>query len=313
MPIDPEMAAFVERAADIFDAAYDRLPLAEQRRLYGEFCRRFDGPRPAGIEAHDHTIDGPAGPVPIRLYRPRQAGVLPAVIYFHGGGFVFGSPDTHALVTAALAARIPAAIVSVDYRLAPEHRFPTAFDDCYAVLDRVVAAAADHGIDPRRIAVAGDSAGANLAAAVALAARDRGGPQLSGQALVYGIFSTDFDRPSYREHAEAPFLTRAAMIEFVGAYLGGPVASDDPYVAPMAAASHAGLPPAFIAAAGIDPLRDDSAAYADRLRGAGVPVEHRCAPDLIHGYLRAVGSCWAAAAELDAMCAWLGRRLAEAS
>jgi acetyl esterase len=232
------------------------------------------------------------------------------VIYFHGGGFVFGSPDTHALVTAALAARIPAAVVSVDYRLAPEHRFPAAFDDCYAALDRVAEAAGEYGIDPRRIAVAGDSAGANLAAAVALAARDRRGPRLSAQALVYGIFDTDFDRPSYREHADAPFLTRAAMIDFVGIYLGGPTASDDPYVAPMAAASHAGLPPTFIAAAGIDPLRDDSADYADRLRGAGVAVAHRCAPDLIHGYLRAIGSCRAAAAEFDALCAWLAGRLA---
>jgi acetyl esterase len=313
VPIDPEMAAFVERAADIFDAAYERLPLAEQRRLYGEFCRRFDGPWPAGVETHDRTFDGPAGAIPARVYRPREAGLLPAVVYFHGGGWVFGSPDTHALVTAALASRIPAAVVSVDYRLAPEHRFPAAFDDSFAALQQVFANASDLGIDRRRIAVAGDSAGANLAAAVALAVRDRRGPRLSGQALVYGIFSTDFDRPSYREHAEAPFLTRAAMIEFVSTYLGGPAASDDPYVAPIAAASHDGLPPAFIAAAGIDPLRDDSAAFAGRLRGAGVPVEHRCAPDLIHGYLRAIGSCRAAAAEFDALCAWLARRLAVAS
>jgi len=313
VPIDPEMAAFVERAADLFDAAFDRLPLAEQRRVYGEFCRRFDGPWPAGIEAHDRTLDGPAGAIPVRLYRPRQAGLLPAVIYLHGGGWVFGNPDTHGQITAALAARIPAAVVSVDYRLAPEHRFPAAFDDSYAALQQVFANAADLGIDRRRIAVAGDSAGANLSAAVALAARDRAGPALAGQALIYGIFSTDFDRPSCWEHAEAPFLTRASMIDFVGTYLGGPVASDDPHVAPMAAASHADLPPAFIAAAGIDPLRDDSAAYAARLNDAGVAVEQRCAPDLIHGYLRAIGSCRAAAAEFDALCAWLARRLAAAA
>jgi acetyl esterase len=313
VPIDPEMAAFVERAADIFDSAFDQLPLVEQRRLYGEFCRRFEGPWPAGVEARDRTVDGPAGAIPVRVYRPRSAGFLPAVIYFHGGGWVFGSPDTHGQITATLAARIPAAVVSVDYRLAPEHRFPAAFDDSYAALQQVFTNAADLGIDRRRLAVAGDSAGANLSAAVALAARDRGGPALSGQGLVYGIFSTDFDRPSYLEHAEAPFLTRASMIGFVGAYLGGPVASDDPYAAPMAAASHAALPPAFIAAAGIDPLRDDSAAYAARLQGAGVAVEQRCAPDLIHGYLRAIGSCRAAAAEFDALCAWLARRLAAAS
>ena len=312
MPIDPEMAAFVERAADIFDATFDRQPLAEQRRLYNEFCRRFDGSWPAGIEAHDRTLDGPAGPIPVRLYRPRKAGLLPAVVYFHGGGWVFGNPDTHALVTAALAARIPAAVVSVDYRLAPEHRFPAAFDDSYAALQQVFANASDLGIDRRRLLVAGDSAGANLSAAVALAARDRGGPPLAGQALMYGVLDTDFDRPSYREHAEAPFLTRAAMIEFVATYLGGPAVSNDPYAAPMAAASHADLPPAFIAAAGIDPLRDDSAAYAACLDEAGVAVEHRCAAGLVHGYLRAIGSCRAAAAEFDALCAWLARRLAVA-
>jgi acetyl esterase len=313
VPIDPEMAAFVERAADLFDAAFDRLPLAEQRRLYGEFCRRFEGPWPAAVEAHDRTLDGPSGAIPVRLYRPRGAGLLPAVLYLHGGGWVFGNPDTHRQITATLAARVPAAVVSVDYRLAPEHRFPAAFDDSYAALQQVFASAADLGIDRRRIAIVGDSAGANLSAAVALAARDRSGPALAGQALIYGVFSTDFDRPSCREHADAPFLTRASMLDFVGAYLGGPVASDDPYVAPMAAASHADLPPAFIAAAGIDPLRDDSAVYAARLDEAGVAVEFRCAPDLIHGYLRAIGSCRAAAAEFDALCAWLARRLVVAS
>jgi acetyl esterase len=313
LPIDPEMVAFVDQAAETFDAAYDRLPLADQRRLYGEFCRRFDGPWPAAVEAQNCELQGPAGGVPIRLYRPRDEGLLPAVIYLHGGGWVFGNPDTHEQITAALAARIPAAVFSVDYRLAPEHCFPAAFEDGYAALSQVFATAADYGVDPRRIALAGDSAGANLAAAIALAARDRRGPRLSGQALVYGVFSTDFDRPSCWEHAEAPFLSRASMFEYVGAYLGGPVASDDPYVAPIAAASHADLPAAFIAAAGIDPLRDDSAAYAALLRGAGISVEHRCAPGLTHGYLRAIGSCRAAAAEFDALCAWLARRLAAAS
>ena len=309
MTIDPEMEAFVDQAAEVFDAAFERLPLAEQRRLYGEFCRRFDGPRPAGLEMRDLEAPGPAGPVPVRLYRPRNAGVLPAVIYLHGGGWIFGSPDTHGQITAALAARIPAAVFSVDYRLAPEHRFPAAFDDGYAALCHIVAGAAELGVDRRRIALAGDSAGANLAAAIALAARDRQGPPVSAQALIYGVFSTDFDRPSCWEHAEAPFLSRASMFDYVGAYLGGPVSSDDPYVVPIAAASHAGLPAAFIAAAGIDPLRDDSAVYADLLRRAGVPVEHRCAPGLVHGYLRAIGSCRAAAAEFDALCDWLARRL----
>jgi acetyl esterase len=306
------MAAFVEQAAAVFDAAYDKLPLAEQRLGYGKFCRRFDGPWPAGLEARDLSFDGAAGPIPVRLYRPQGHHLLPTVVYLHGGGWVFGSPDTHAQITAMLAARIPAAVFSVDYRLAPEHRFPAAFEDSYAALCQVVATASTHGVDGRRVAVAGDSVGANLAAAIALAARDRDGPALAGQALVYGVFSTDFDRPSCWEHAEAPFLSRASMFDYVGAYLGGPVASDDPYVSPVAATSHAGLPAAFIAAAGIDPLRDDSAIYAERLRRAGVPVEHRCAPDLIHGYLRAIGSCKAAAAEFDALCAWLASRLSKA-
>jgi acetyl esterase len=309
--LDPELRGFVDLAAEVFDVASELLPLAAQRRVYGDFCRRFDGPRPDGIEVHDLAFPGPAGRLPVRRYRPRGAGLLPAVIYLHGGGWVFGNPDTHDQITAALAARVGAAVFSVDYRLAPEHVFPAAFDDGYAALCHVFAAAADLGVDRRRIALAGDSAGANLAAAIALAARDRAGPAIAGQALVYGVFSTDFDRPSCHEHAEAPFLSRASMFDYVGAYLGGPTASADPYVAPIAAASHAGLPPAFIAAAGIDPLRDDSAAYAERLRLAGVAVEHRCAAGLVHGYLRAVGSCRAAAIEQAALCDWLSRRLAE--
>jgi len=313
VPIDPEMAAFVERAADIFDATFDRLPLAEQRRLYGEFCRRFDGPRPADIEAHDRTLKGPAGAIPVRVYRPRGAGSLPAVIYLHGGGWVFGNPDT---MSRSLRRWPPAfrrrwSASTIGWR--PSIAFRPPSTTATPRSNRFSPAAADLGVDRRRIAVAGDSAGANLSAAVALAARDRGGPPLSGQALLYGVFSTDFDRPSCWEHAEAPFLTRASMFDYVGAYLGGRSPATIPTsrrwrLPRMPICRRPSSPPPAS-----NPLRDDSAAYAARLNEAGVAVEHRCAPDLIHGYLRAIGSCRAAAAEFDALCAWLARRLTVAS
>ena len=309
MDIDPEMMAFADRAAAWFDGGYVAKPLAEQRRIYAEFCRAFGAPRPAEIEVRDLSAPGRAGAVPVRLYRPARRERLPAIIYLHGGGWVLGSPETHDSITAAMSLATEAAVISVDYRLAPEHPYPAAFDDGYAVLCDAAGHPRRFGIDPARIALAGDSAGGNLAAAMALAARDRGGPAVRLQALVYPAVSTDCDRPSCLENAEAPFLTRESLLYYIASYLGGATASTDPYAAPLDAASHHGLPPAFIATAGIDPLRDDGTLYAERLRLAGVEVEYRCAPRLLHGYLRAFGSCRAARVEFDALCAALRRHL----
>ena len=310
MDIDPEIKAFADRAAALFDAEHETKPLAEQRRIYAEFCRSFSAPRPAGLEVHDLMVAGHAAPVPVRLYRPMGGGRLPAIIYLHGGGWVLGNPETHDTITAEMALGTEATVISVDYRLAPEHPYPAAFDDGFAVLCDVAVRPDRFGIDPARIAVAGDSAGGNLAAAMALAARDRGGPTARLQALIYPALSTDCDRPSCWEHAEAPFLTRESLLYYIACYLGGAASSTDPYAAPLEARSHSGLPPAFIATAGIDPLRDDGALYAERLRLAGIEVEYRCAPRLTHGYLRAIDFCQAARAEFDACCAALRRRLA---
>lgn len=311
MDIDPEMRAFADKADAWFGRESAATPLAEQRRTYAAFCRAFATARPAGLEVENLTVRGEGAAVPVRLYRPADRGRLPAIIYLHGGGWVLGSPDTHDSITAAMALAAEAAVISVDYRLAPEHPYPAAFDDGYAVLCEAAARPRRFGIDPARIALAGDSAGGNLAAAIALAARDRGGPALRLQALVYPAVSTNCDRPSCLEHAEAPFLTRESLRYYIACYLGGASTTTDPCAAPLEAPSHHGLPPAFIATAGIDPLRDDGALYAERLQLAGVEVEYRCAPRLIHGYLRAFGVSRAARGEFDALCAALRRRLAE--
>ncbi len=309
MDIDPEMKAFAERADAWFDGDYAAKPLAEQRRIYAEFCRAFGTGRPIGLEVRELTVPSGVAAVPVRLYRPAGRGRLPAIIYLHGGGWVLGSPETHDSITAKMALDTEAAVISVDYRLAPEHPFPAAFDDGYAVLCEVAARPQRFGVDPARLALAGDSAGGNLAAAISLAARDRGGPTARLQALVYPAVSTDCDRPSCRENAEAPFLTRESLLYYIASYLGGANSTTDPYAAPLEAASHRGLPPAFIATAGIDPLRDDGALYAERLRLAGVEVECRCASRLVHGYLRAFDFCRAARGEFDALCAALRRHL----
>lgn len=307
MDLDPGIKAYIAQAEAADHQGEGALSLAELRASYAAFSRAYDRPHPPGLVVTDGTVPGPAGDIPVRVYRPGGNVALPGILYLHGGGWVLGSIDTHDSITADLSDRTGAVVVSVDYRLAPENPFPAAVDDGYAALCHVAANAGSLGIDPDRIAVAGDSAGANLAAAIALMARDRDGPQLCGQALVYPALGTDFDLPSYRENAEAPMLTREAMIAYWGHYLAGDPAAADPYAAPLKAASLAGLPPAFITTAYYDPLRDDGERYAERLQASGVPVELRCAGRLVHGHLRARYISDDAAAEFDALCVALKR------
>jgi acetyl esterase len=232
------------------------------------------------------TAPGPGGDVPLRLYANEHGGLRPALVYFHGGGFVFGNLDTHDAVCRALAKASGAVVISVDYRLAPEHKFPAAVDDSYAATVWVAANAEKLGIDARRIAVGGDSAGGNLATVIAMRCRDAGGPTLAAQVLIYPVTDVStFETGSHRELGEGYFLTRAAMEWFTGHYLASADQKRHPEASPLLAPNLRGLPPALVITAEFDPLRDEGEAYAQRLQQAGVPVTVSRYPGMIHGFV----------------------------
>jgi acetyl esterase len=291
---DPGLEEFIRRS----EAAPSdpKAPLAAQRTNYTAFARTFDLPRPQGLTSEDIELQGPAGPIPARLYRPR-AGKLPVVAYFHGGGFLFGNPDSHDSFTADLAAAADAAVVSVDYRLAPEHPFPAAFDDCHAATLSVVDRADQWELDASRLVLAGDSSGGNLAAAVAIALRGSGGPPVRGQVLIYPMLGLDFATESCMQNPEAPMLKLATARALAGFYLPGGFDKADWRAAPLLAQDLSRLPPAFISVAEHDPLRDHGIHYAARLAQAGVPSVLSRAPGLVHSWIRARGASTAAARE----------------
>jgi acetyl esterase len=243
------------------------------------------------VRTEDRTIDGPAGPIPIRIYRPpTHEETPPVVVFLHGGGWCVGDLDTYDGDARNHAVGADAVVVSVEYRLAPEHPYPAAVDDAWAATQWVAAHAAELGADPDRLAVAGDSAGGNLSAVMALLARDAGGPQIRFQLLWYPAATWDTSLPSFTENAEAPLLNGAAVRGFSRWYVGDLDLSDMPTtLAPGRAEDLSGLPPAYIAVAGHDPLRDDGARYAELLAAAGVPVELHNAETMIHGYLGYAG------------------------
>lgn len=311
MDLDPGIRKFIERSNLLYRDQPASATIMEQRALYNDFALRFREPYPAGLAVEDRLLPTRPAPLRARLYRPDRPGPLAGILYLHGGGWVLGSPDTHDSVTAALALATGALVVSLDYRLAPEHPYPTPFEDSYAALLHLADAAESLGVDAARIAVAGDSAGGNLAAALALAARDRGGPRIAGQALVYPALGTDFSLPSFAENAEAPMLTSAAAALYWQLYLGGRPEEAEPYAAPLLAPSLERLPPAFVSTAQYDPVRDDGERYADRLRQAGVPVELRRARRLVHGWLRALRMSEDARSEFGALAAALRRFLGD--
>jgi acetyl esterase len=236
--------------------------------------------------------------------------VLPLLVFFHGGGWVVGDIATHDTVCRHLANRAECAVVSVDYRLAPEHKFPAAVDDAYTATAWVAENAAALGVDAGRLAVGGDSAGGNLAAVVCLMARDRGAPRISYQLLVYPATDAAMRHESIARFAEGHVLTRATMRWFYEQYLPSPEDAADWRVSPLVAADLAGLPPAYVLTAGYDPLCDEGDAYAARLAAAGVPVEHRRFPGQIHGFTTNGKIIRAADAALDEAAASLKTGLA---
>jgi acetyl esterase len=304
MELDPEIRAFAEESDRVFGPDYGRLPIAEQRRLYDAWCQHFSAPAAADVISSELFLPGPEGAIRARLFKPRDAAQsLPVVVFYHGGGWILGSPETHAMATSEMVRRIGAAVLSVDYRLAPEHAFPAAFDDAYAALLWVGKSGSAFGLDPSRLAVAGDSAGGNLAAAVALAARDRKGPKIALQALIYPALKAIRRQPVVEDQGGG---SEASISSYVQAYAGGrdkvEAIARNSYAMPLAAGDFANLPPAFIAAAGIDAVLEDAEDYAAALTAAGVPATLRCAEGLPHSYLRAIHISRRAATEFEAVC-----------
>jgi acetyl esterase len=263
--------------------AFHQLSPRDARKLFRD-TRPASAPTPPQIGA---VRDLP-GPVPLRLYRPAgvaDAEPLPVYVSFHGGGWVMGDLDTHDVVCRQLAAQSGACVVSVDYRLAPEHKFPAAAHDAWAAVRWIVAHAAQLDLDPGRLAVGGESAGATLAAVVALLARDAGAPAIALQVLLYPVTDLAAETRSYAQFADGYMLTRDAMRWFKAQYLAKPEDAADWRASPLRAPSLAGLPPALIITAGFDPLRDEGEAYAERLRAAGVTVDYVCYGGMIHGFV----------------------------
>ena len=239
---------------------------------------------PAMRDVHNLTIAGADGDLPIRVYRPRHdASALPVIVFAHGGGFVFCDLDSHDEFCRSMAEGIGAVVVSVDYRLAPEHRAPAAHEDMYTALVWAAEHSAEYGGDPTTLVVAGDSAGGNLAATVALAARDRSGPPIAAQLLLYPVIDDDFDTESYRRFGSGYYNTAAAMRWYWQQY--APHGTDDARLVPTRANSLAGLPPAVLITAELDPPCTSGDTYAQLLSEAGVTVRHRRYDGLFHGFL----------------------------
>jgi acetyl esterase len=285
MTLQPEIEALLARMAAAGNPPLEQQSVAEARRLHAAGAATLHGPPVPVAAAADRTIPGPAGDLRVRVYAPYGEPPFPIVVWFHGGGWVVGTLDTFDPICRALAAAVPAVVVAVDYRLAPEHRFPAAVEDCYAATLWASRNAAALGGAQQRLAVAGDSAGGNLAAVVALGARDRGGPAIAFQLLVCPVMDAAMDTASYREKADGYYLTAAGMRWYWDHYLGGAdgLAAD---ASPLRAAFAGGLPPALVVGAEHDILRDEGEAYAARLREAGVDARAIRVPGMVHGFFR---------------------------
>ncbi|MEV5648499.1 alpha/beta hydrolase [Nocardia sp. NPDC052254] len=274
--VDAATAAFPRLGTEVVDAVEARRQLAARPPAPVD-------PIPVAA-VKDSIVRGDDGTdVPVRIYTPHAAGPLPVVMFCHGGGFVICGIDSHDQFCREMANHTAAVVVSVEYRRAPEHRFPAAAEDAYAVLRWIAATAAEFGGDPARIAVAGDSAGGNLAAVAALMARDRGEPAVAAQVLMYPMLDPTRSSTSYRDNAQGYFVTDDHLRWYWDQYLGGSERTD-PYAAPLLA-DPAGLPPAHVATAEFDPLRDEGEAYANRLAAAGVPVEVHRYDGMFHGFM----------------------------
>ena len=301
MPLHPDAEAYL-RVAAAEPPVYTLTPAEARAFRAARIAATPRNPEPVG-RIDTLTIPGPNGPVGLRVYRPATPGPHPVVVYCHGGGFVVGNLDQVDSVVRMITNAVPAVVVSVDYRLAPEHPFPEPGEDAYAALAWAAAEANRFDGDPDKLVVAGDSAGGTLAIVSAYAAADRGGPPVGAAVLVYPVCQYRFDTSSYEAFAEGYGLTRAAMQWYWKQYLRRPEDAQNPYAAPMERSNFAGFPPTLVILAEYDPLRDDGAQFAARLQQAGVPVTVWQAPGMVHGFF---SQEWAPTSRREAV-----RRVAE--
>jgi len=287
VPLDPQVQAFVDELNELDAPPLETLTPDEAREACIAEIEDLGTPE-AVAEVRDFSVPGPAGKIPVRLYMPESSGgeALPVLVFFHGGGWVVCNLDTHDTLCRQLANAVGCAVVAVDYRLAPEHKYPAAVEDSYAATKWVMENADTFGGDPARVAVGGDSAGGNLATVVSLMARDRGESTPVCQILIYPVTDYDLERPSYDENAEGYVLTKAVMRWFWDCYLERDEDGYQPYASPIRAETLVGLPPALVITSEYDPLRDEGEAYAARLSESGVPVEQIRYDGMIHPFIR---------------------------
>ena len=286
--LDPDAALVYKAFQDAGRPAYETLTPAEAREYYRQ-ARLVTNPEPPLLKSVEPlAITAPGGTIPARIYRPRalrqSSGLSPCLVFFHGGGWVIGDLDTHDVVCRKLADEGQLVVISVDYRRAPEHKFPAAVDDAIAATAWVAAHADQLGIDTARLIVGGDSAGGNLAAVVAIAARDGDGPAISGQVLIYPATDFAMTHPSHREPETSILLTHSVIRWFADHYLNDISDIENWRASPARAKTLAGLPPAYVVTAGADPLRDEGEEYAKRLTDAGVAVTYQTFPGQFHGF-----------------------------
>jgi len=308
MSVDPKIAELLAAAEKIDPRPLEALSVAEARARGGSVNIAVALPPEPVADVRDLVVDT-LPPISARLYRPRS-GPLPLLVYFHGGGWVVGSVTISDPFCRALANASGCAVVSVEYRLAPEDRYPAAVDDAYAATRWCADRAAELGIDASRIGVGGSSAGGNLAAVVALMARERGGPRLVFQLLHVPVTDHDFDTPSYRASGVGFGLTRSGMRWFWDHYAPDPRLRDEPYASPLRAKDLSRLPPAHVVTAEYDPLRDEGKAYATRLRQAGVPTTYVEYPGMVHGFTGMATAIPMGRAAIDDMAAAVRNALA---
>lgn len=303
MPVDPQIQALLDMGTGV--PATNTLSVADARVQYEARAALMAAPAEVGAVT-ERVVPGPGGDLRLRIYRPVGPGPFPILVFFHGSGFVLCSLDTHDGMCRNLCAGAGCIVVSVDYRLAPEHKFPAGLDDCVFATRWVAEHGAELGGDARRLAVAGDSAGGNLAAAAALRIRDEAGPALCGQLLIYPV--TDYHTPgtpSYQENAEGYGLTRDTMVWFWNHYLSNPAEAAHPHASPLRAQDLSGLPPALVVTAEYDPLRDEGEYYAEKLRATGTAAVTSRWPGMNHGFFFWVGLVDKAGEAMDESCVWL--------
>lgn len=287
MPLHPQVSDFLEQQRSLGLKSIDQCTPAEFREMM-RAGRVVDGELAAVEQIEDRDIDGPNGPIPIRIYRPTNQESKAALVYYHGGGWVGGDLDTHEALCRAITNAANCTVIAVDYRLAPEHCYPAAAEDGFACFTWVCRNSEAMGLDSKKIAVCGDSAGGNLVAVVCLMARDRNHPLPCQQILIYPIVNRDDTTSSYQQYAEGYSLTTTGMNWFWQHYTPEESQSNEPYASPLLAADLSGLPPALVILAEYDVLRSEGEQYADRLQETGIPTQQIIYPGMIHGFVSRV-------------------------